>query len=223
MFVLFTAPLMFFLALLSKKHEGAAWLAGGAMACGFVGALWLAPSLMTVSPHPARRGTSWQSFLRLFRVFVGNGEAIQGVARWIDPDWRNPFSGRTPQQTACWLASLEQMHWAVLGASIAPIAAAFWYGHHVLGFVYVAANVLYNVVPNLVIRDTRRRLLRIGQRSPATAPATASALSNDAALPVQAGPDQAHAEGGLAETGAAPDPGGGTGLQWLRSTGRRGR
>src|SRR5262249_1585324 len=120
---------------------------------------------MAVSPRSARGRTIWQTLLRLFRVFVGNGEAIQKLARWIDPAWRNPLSGRTPQQTAAWLASMEQMHWAVLVASIAPIAAAFWFGHHVLGFVYVAANVLYNIAPNLVIRDTRRRLLWIVRRT----------------------------------------------------------
>ena len=52
--------------------------------------------------------------LRLFRVFVGNGDAIQAVARRIDPGWQNPYAGRTPQVTARWLASLELVHWAAL-------------------------------------------------------------------------------------------------------------
>ncbi len=167
MYVVFVAPLLLFLQRLGKNHLEVALLVGGLMAGGFVGTLRLAPRLMAVSPRPAPRGTAWHALLRSFRVLVGNGDAIQAVARWIDPHWQNPFAGRTPPQTACWLASLEKMHWSVLVASIAPIAAAFWYGHHVLGFVYVAANMLYNIAPNLVIRDTRRRLLRITQRASA--------------------------------------------------------
>ena len=205
MFVVFIAPLMFFLTLLSKEHEGAALLVGGLMAGGFVGTLWLAPRLMAVSPRPASRRTLWQAVLRRFRVFVGNGEAIQAVARRIDPEWRNPLSGRTLHQTATWLASMEQMHWAVLAASIAPIAATFWYGHHVLGFAYVAANLLYNIAPNLVIRDTRRRLLRITRRTSALGP-DGNHQRCDVVPALQIASNQVYLATGPAEQGAAVDP-----------------
>jgi hypothetical protein len=105
-------------------------------------------------------------------VFVGNGDGIQRLARWIDPAWKNPYSGRTPHETACWLASIEVIHWALLVASVAPIAVALWYSHYVLGFMCVAATILFNVAPNLVMRDTRQRLLRFSKfskRTPATA------------------------------------------------------
>ena len=176
MCVLFFAPLAVFLRLLAEEHPGAALLASGLMAAGFVGSLWLAPKLLAVSPRPARRGTARRALLRLYRVFVGNGDAIQALARRIDPGWQNPYTGRTPQETACWLASVEVIHWALLAASVAPVAAALWYGHYVLGFVCVAANVLFNVAPNLVMRDTRQRLLRLSGRTPAAGKLRALAL-----------------------------------------------
>lgn len=161
MFVLFFAPLAFVLRLLDVEHPGADLWTLGLMAAGFVGSLWLAPRLLAVSPRPARRGTARRALLRLYRVFVGNGDAIQALARRIDPGWHNPYPGRTPQETARWLASVEVIHWALLVALVAPATAALWYGHYVLGFVCLAANVLYNLVPNLVMRDTRARLLRL--------------------------------------------------------------
>jgi hypothetical protein len=85
----------------------------------------------------------------------------------IDPGWQNPFTGGTPQETTRRLASVEVIHWALLAASVGPVAAALWYGHHVLGFVCVAVNMLFNVAPNLVMRDTRKRLLRLSGRTPA--------------------------------------------------------
>jgi hypothetical protein len=200
MFVLFAAPLQFFLQL-ANDHSGAALLAGGLMAAGFAGTLLLAPPLMAVSPRPARPGSAMRALLRLFRVFVGNGDAIQAVARRIDPGWQNSYAGRTPQETARWLASMELIHWAALVASAAPVAAAFWYGHRVLGIVYVVANLVYNVAPNLVIRDTRRRLLRIVQRTPVPAPYTDR--SGDVVFAVQTQLGQAQLADGLAEPPAA--------------------
>ncbi|MEW6306909.1 MAG: hypothetical protein AB1705_25885, partial [Verrucomicrobiota bacterium] len=122
----------------------------------------------------AGRGTARRAFLRFYRVFVGNGDAIQALARRIDPSWQNPHTSRTPQETGCWLASVEVMHWALLAASVPPTAAALWYGHYFLGLVSLGANVLFNVAPNLVIRDTRRRLLRLSMRIPAASMTTPS-------------------------------------------------
>ena len=153
--------------LLDKEHSRAAPVACGLVAVLFVGTLWLAPKLLAVSPRPARRGTARRALLRLYRMFLGNGDAIQALARRIDPGWQNPYPGRTPQETAHWLASMEVMHWALLVASVPPVAAALWYGHYVLGLLGVAANVLFNIAPNLVMRDTRQRLLRLSGRTPA--------------------------------------------------------
>jgi hypothetical protein len=179
---LFAAPVAVVLRLVAEQHRGAALVAGGLMAAGFVGTLWLAPKLLAVSPRPARRGTARRALLRLYRLFVGNGDAIQALARWIDPGWQNPFTGGTPHETACTLASVEVIHWALLAASVAPIAAALWYGHYVLGFVCLAATVLFNFVPNLVMRDTRQRLLRLSGRTPAVATDT-DRSGGDAAVP----------------------------------------
>ena len=167
MIMLFFAPVPVCLRVVADEHPGAALLAGGLMAAGFVGTFWLAPTLLPVPPHPARRGTARRALLRLYRMFLGNGDAIQALARRIDPGWQNPYPGRTPQETAHWLASMEVMHWALLVASVPPVAAALWYGHYVLGLLGVAANVLFNIAPNLVMRDTRQRLLRLSGRTPA--------------------------------------------------------
>lgn len=183
MCVIYFALMAVFLRLLVKEHPGAAPVAIGLMAAGFVGTFWLAPRLLPVSPRPARRGTARRALLRLYRMFVGNGDAIQALARRIDPGWQNPYPGSTPQETACWLASVEVMHWALLAASVPPVAAALWYGHYVLGLVGVAANVLFNVAPNLVMRDTRRRLLRLSGRTPAAGTDT-DRPGGDVAAPV---------------------------------------
>jgi len=167
MCVLFFIPLAVAVRLLIEEHRGAALLASVLMAAGFVGTLCFAPMLLAVSPGPTRRGTAQRALLRLYRMFVGYGDAIQALARRIDPQWQNPYTGRTPQETAGWLASVEVIHWALLGASVAPVAVALWYGHYVLGVVCVVANVLFNVGPNLVMRDTRKRLLRLSARTPA--------------------------------------------------------
>jgi len=173
--MLFFAPLAVVFLLLAEQHPGAALLAGGLMAAGFVGSLWLVPKLLAWSPRPARRGTAWRAPLRLYRVFVGYGDAIQALARRIDPAWQNPYTGRSPQETAYRLACGEVGHWALLVATVPPVAAAFWHGHHILGFVCVAGNALYNVAPNLVSRDTRQRLLRLSGRTRA-AGTTAAAV-----------------------------------------------
>jgi hypothetical protein len=167
MCVVYFALVAVFLRLLFQEHPQAAPAVGGLMAAGFVGTFWLAPRLLVVSPRPARRGSARRALLRLYRMFVGNGDAIQALARRIDPEWQNPHAGRTPQQTAYWLASLEVMHWALLAASVPPVAVALWYGHYVFGLAVAAANVLFNLAPNLVMRDTRRRLLRLSGRTPA--------------------------------------------------------
>lgn len=165
MFTLFAAPLQFFLMLLAKENLGAALLAAGLMVTMFIATLRLAPPFLAVSPRtPSRKRPG---LLRAFRVLVGNGDAIQAMARRIDPQWRNPYAGRSPHETSRWLTSMELMHWATLAASVPPIVAAFWSGHHAFGMIYVAANALYNVIPNMVIRNTRRRLLAVMSRSAA--------------------------------------------------------
>jgi hypothetical protein len=207
MCVLFFAPLAVCFRVLAKEHSGAALLASGLMVAGFVGTLWLAPTLLAVSPHPARRGTARRALLRLYRVFVGNGDAIQALAHRIDPGWQNPFTGGTPQETAHRLASIEVIHWALLVASFAPVAAALWYGHHVFGFVCVAATVLFNLAPNLVMRDTRKMLLRRSERAP-MAGANTDRSGGDAAASASEVPSAVVPTGGPgAEPGAAPDTG----------------
>jgi hypothetical protein len=108
------------LRLLVKEHPGAALVASGLMAAGFVGTFWLAPTLLAVSPRPARRGTARRALLRLYRVFVGNGDAIQALARRIDAGWQNPYTGRTPQETTRWLASMEVIALGVAGGISRP-------------------------------------------------------------------------------------------------------
>jgi hypothetical protein len=208
MCALYFALMAVFLRLLVKEHPGAAPVAIGLMAAAFVGTFWLAGRLLAVSPRPARRGTARRALLRLYRVFVGNGDAIQALARRIDPGWQNPHTGRAPQETAYWLASMEVMHWALLAASVAPVAAALWYGHYVLGLVCVAVNVLFNLAPNLVMRETRRRLLRLSGRTSAAGTNT-DRFGGDAAAPVPEMPCAVvHTGGPGAEPGAAPDRGG---------------
>jgi len=165
MFIVFAAPLQFFLLRLAEDHLRAALAAGGLMVAAFVGVLLLAPRWMQVAPRPPREAPLSRGLLRFYRAFVGNGDAIQAVARWIDPQRSNPYAGRSPKETARWLASMELMHWAALAASIPPMTAAFIHGYTTLGSVYLVANLFYNLLPNIVIRDTRRRLLRITQRT----------------------------------------------------------
>lgn len=183
MCVLYFAVMAVFLRLLVKEHSGAAPVAIGLMAAAFVGTFWLAGRLLPVSPRPVRRGAAGRTLLRLYRAFVGNGDAIQALARRIDPRWRNPYPGRTPHETAYWLCSVEVMHWALLAASVPLVAAALWFGHYALGLVGVAANMLFNVAPNLVMRDTRRRLLRLSGRTPAAGTNTDHS-GGEAAAPV---------------------------------------
>ncbi len=197
MFVLFAAPLQFFLLNLAEEHLWETLLTGGLMVTGFAGTLLLAPMLMAVTPHSARRGTARWKLLRLFRAIVGNGDVIQGVALRIDPGWKNPYAGRSVQQTAAWLESMEMMHWATLVGSVAPVVAAFLYGFYALGFTYIGGNLLYNVAPNLVIRDTRRRMLRISHRIPAT---HSSDYHRFEAVPnMEARPAQSHGVAAVAE------------------------
>jgi hypothetical protein len=101
------------------------------------------------------------------------------------------------------------IHWALLAASVAPIAAALWYGHYVLGIVCVAATVLFNVAPNLVMRDTRQRLLRLSMRIPAAATDTDRSVG-DAAAALPEAAVRSHASAGQApnQAGVAPDRGG---------------
>jgi hypothetical protein len=161
MFLLFAAPVQFFLMRLAKEDPSTAILAASLMVVGFIATLWSGPPWLPVSPA---RHTRPAPFLRWFRTFVGNGDAIQAVAKWIDPQWQNPFPQRRPEETERWLASLEQMHWATLMASAAPIAASFYSRHYGFGIAYIAANLIYNVLPNLLLRHTQQRLLRASAR-----------------------------------------------------------
>ena len=121
--------------------------------------------MLALTQRPIPRGTTWRKLLRLYRKLVGNGDAIQALAHRIDPGWQNFCSGRTPNETVRWLALAEVGHWALLAASIAPTAAAFRYGHYGLGVICALANILFNIFPNFVIRDTRRRLQRFSTRT----------------------------------------------------------
>lgn len=205
MAMLFFIPLVVILRLMAEEAPGMALLTFGLMAAGFVGTLRLGSQLLTVSPHPAHRGTARWRFFRLYRVLVGNGDAIQALARRINPGWQNRYTRRTPQQTAYQLASGEMGHWALVGASVAAVAAAIWSGHYVLGFVCVAANLLYNVAPNLVSRDTRQRLVRLSVRTAAGIKTDRSGGAEavpEPEIPSVAGPNV----GPGGEPGAAPDP-----------------
>ena len=175
--VVFFVPIVVIFRLLFIEQPWVALLTGGLMVAGFVGAIKLAPTLLAVSQRPARRGTPWRAFLRLYRMFVGNGDASQALASRIDPLWQNPYPSRTPYETAVWLASVEVIHWGLLAASTAPVAAALWYGHYVFGVVCLVLSVLFNFLPNLVIRDTRLRLYRlIGRTSAAGSRTNRTAL-----------------------------------------------
>ena len=175
MCVVFFVPIAVIFRLLAVEHPWVALLTGGLMIAGFVGAIKLAPTLLAVSPRPARRGTAWLALLRLYRMFVGYGDASQALASRIDPLWQNPYPSRKPYETAVWLASVEVIHWGLLAASAAPVAAALWYGHYVLGLVCLALSVLFNFIPNLVIRDTRLRLYRLMGRTRAAGSGNRSA------------------------------------------------
>jgi hypothetical protein len=167
MFVLFTTPIGLFLLDLFGDRPGAATLAAGLSMVGFVSVLGVGRRWMEVSLLSKQPGRIPRAVLLGFRAFVGNGDVIQAVARRIDPDWLNPYAGRTPRQTMAWLESLELTHWAALAGSVAPVSAMFAFGRPWLGMAYVVANLVYNVGPNLLIRDTRRRLLRVVGRRPA--------------------------------------------------------
>ena len=167
MCAVFFVPIAVIFRLLVDENRWVALLTGGLMVAGFIAAIKFVPRMLSVSARPARRGTAWRALLRWYRSFVGNGDASQALASRIDPLWQNPYPSCTPYETAVWLASVEVIHWALLVASVAPVAAALCYGHYVVGFVCLALSVLFNFVPNLVIRDTRLRLYRLIGRRPA--------------------------------------------------------
>jgi hypothetical protein len=183
--------------LLAVEHPWVALWTGGLTVAAFVGAIKLAPTLLAVSPRPARRGTRWRAFLRLYRMFVVNGDASQALAIRINPLWQNPYPIRTPYETAVWLASVEVIHWALLAASAAPIAAALWSGQYVLGFVCLALGVLFNFLPNLVIQETRFRLYRLIGRTQAMGSST-NRTAPDGATPLPEVSDAFSLTGGLA-------------------------
>jgi hypothetical protein len=206
MCVIFFVPIAVIFRLLAVEHPWVALLTGGVTVAAFVGAIKLAPTLLAVSPRPARRGTPWRAFLRLYRMFVGNGDASQALAIRIDPLWQNPFPSHTPYETAVWLASVEVIHWALLAASAAPIAAALWYGHYVLGFVCLALSVLFNFLPNVVIRETRFCLYRLMGRTPAAGSSTNRTAPDGAALLPEVSDAFAPTGGPGAEQSGQPEP-----------------
>lgn len=141
-----------------------AFVAGSTMAAGFFGTVCVAyftPYFFAISDRETDQRTAWNRFLRRFRSFVGNGDIIQGIARRIDPGWRNSSSGRTPDKTANGLLTAEVIHWAALLASIPAITAGFVYNYLVFACVLASVNIVYNILPILLIRETRRRIRKI--------------------------------------------------------------
>ncbi len=183
MCAVFFVPIAVIFRLLVDENPWVALLTGGLMVAGFIGAIKFVPRMLSVSAPPARRGTASWAFLRSYRMFVGNGDASQALARRIDPLWQNPYPCRTPYETAVWLASVEVIHWALFAASAAPVTAALWYGHSIVGFVCLTLSVLFNFLPNLVIRDTRLRLYRLIGRTRAAGSSTPAAEVSDAVVP----------------------------------------
>jgi hypothetical protein len=164
MFVSFAAPMQLFLFELFDDQPTGATLAASLMVVGFAGTIWVGGRLLAVTPGRLQKGRVRRAMLRGFRALVGNGDGIQAVARWIDPGWKNPFASRSTKQTLTWLESMELMHWAALAASAGPACAMFLFDREWLGAAYVAANLVYNVAPTVMIRDTRGRLLRVLHR-----------------------------------------------------------
>jgi len=163
MFVLFATPLILFPLHLADDHVWAALFTGAFMLLGYSGTLvwgkrWVQQPLSLKPTTSMKHGV-----VRWCRRFVGNGDLVQSIARWIDPQWKNPYSGQSPQQTFRWLTAMELFHWAALIGSIAPVLAAFCFGYRTFGLAYLLANLLYNIVPIQVVRDSRERLQRIIQ------------------------------------------------------------
>ena len=167
MWLLFSNAMVIFLFALAGQHKIAALIAGAMSAAGFAGTILVAkfaPQCFAVSDGQVGRKTVYSGFLRRFRSLVGNGDMIQSFARRIDPSWRNPYSWQTPQKTANFIFTAEVIHWAALIASIAPIAVGFWYNYLVFSYIFLVVNLVYNILPIPLIRETRRRLSRISKK-----------------------------------------------------------
>lgn len=167
MWLLFADALVIFLYVLAGQHRVAAIIAGTLMVVGFAGTVGVArfaPRYFAVSGRETGQQTVLSQFLKRFRSLVGDGDFIQGIARRIDPGWQNSWSARNPEKAANSLMTAEVIHWAALIASIGPINAGLLCDYQVFAYVFAAANLVYNIFPILLIRDTRRRVKRICQR-----------------------------------------------------------
>jgi hypothetical protein len=163
MLVLFATPLLLFPLHLVRQHFWSALTTGVLTVLLYAGVLVFGGRWIRTTRDGNARGPLRRAFLRRFRRLVGIGDIIQSVARYIDPQWKNPFSGRVPAETVKWLTTMELLHWSALVGSVPPMTAAFAYGYQMFVIIYLLANLVYNIAPILVIQNTRQRLQQVAR------------------------------------------------------------
>lgn len=164
LFTLFTAPLLL-LTIATAKFAFWTSVSAGTMAVAvYISVLQIPCRFFDIRTSRESSFASRWLGLKKFRSFVGLGDSIQVLARKIDPDWKNPLLGMANRQLIQWFIAMEKFHWASLLSSLPIIVLAFYCDRQIFGFVYIFANVLYNVYPILLQRYTRRRVVRIAAR-----------------------------------------------------------
>lgn len=177
LFVTFALPGHHFLDSLAKSNRMAALLTESGMLVLFLGTLVILSRLWIPLVENGRTFGMSPRLLRWCRNFVGNGDHIQQLARRVDPYWKNPYSGSSPKQTANWLIAAEVFHWAILAGTLPLILAALAFHRWWPILFYLPGNLLYNLVPILVLRETRSRVIRIYVRRAARSTCIGSVAS----------------------------------------------
>lgn len=162
--VVFALPAYHFLDSMARSNRRAARLTESGMLAVFLGTLFILSRLWHPLVENGRTSGMSPRLLRWCRTFVGNGDLIQQVARRVDPNWKNPYSGWCPKQTAGWLIAAEVVHWAILAGTLPLFVAALAFHTWWPILFYLPGNLIYNLVPILVLRETRSRVVRIHVR-----------------------------------------------------------
>jgi hypothetical protein len=111
-----------------------------------------------------RGGRIYRRFgVRQFRYIVGEGEGIQRVARWIDPQWQSFLSKRSYEDREKWTRLVEAVHIGMIFLSLPFIGLAYYRGFTTLATVYLLSNIPFNIWPVLLLRYSRGKLLRISK------------------------------------------------------------